>query len=161
MPNWPGDDAVFALAMPLIKEFEGYDASPYRDSAGIPTIGWGTILYPNGKPVTMQDPTISQAYAQDCVTYEMQGKSTALQRLLTANPTVHQAAAMLSLTYNIGVANFTGSTVLREFNAGNIQAAADAFLLWDKAHVNGQLVVAPGLLNRRQQEQGVFLTADS
>jgi lysozyme len=161
MAQWPGDDAVSALAMPLIQEFEGLRLAPYLDSAGIPTIGWGTILYPNGRPVTMQDPPISQDYAQDCLAFEMQSKSTALQHLLTTDPGLHQAAAMLSLVYNIGVANFTGSTVLRQFNAGNIQAAADAFLLWDKAHVNGELVVVPGLLKRRQAEQVVFLTADS
>jgi lysozyme len=161
MPQWPGDNAVLALAMPLIKKFEGFSLTPYFDSAGIPTIGWGTILYPNGKPVTMADPPISEAYAQDCLGFEMESKCAALRHLLTVDCTLHQAAAMLSLIYNIGVANFTGSTVLHDFNAGNIQPAADAFLLWDKAHVNGALVVVPGLLNRRQAERTVFLTADT
>jgi len=161
MAQWPGDTAVFALAMPLIKDWEGLELSPYLDSAGVPTIGWGTILYPNGRPVTMQDPPISQSYAQDCLAYEMQGKSTALQHMLTENPTVHQAAAMLSLCYNIGIANFAGSTVLRQFNAGAFPAAAEAFLMWDKAHVDGNLVVVPGLLNRRNAERTMFLTADN
>jgi len=76
-------------------------------------------------------------------------------------PTIHQAAAMLSLAYNIGTSAFSTSTVLKEFNAGNIQAAADAFLLWDKAHVNGQPVVVAGLLNRRKAEEAVFLTPDA
>jgi lysozyme len=161
MATWPGDTAVFALAVPLIKEWEGYSASPYLDTAGIPTIGWGTTLYPSGRPVTMADPTISQGYAQDCLTFEMQGKSTALQHMLTASPTIHEAAAMLSLCYNIGIANFSGSTVLREFNLGALGAAADAFLLWDKDHSDGKLVVVEGLLNRRKEERAMFLTADA
>src|SRR5271165_275799 len=118
MAQWPGDTAVFALALSLIKDWEGLQLSPYLDSAGVATIGWGTIVYPNGRPVTMRDPPISQSYAQDCLAYEMQGKSTGLQHLLTADPTVHQAAAMLSLCYNIGIRSFGGSTVLRQFNAG-------------------------------------------
>jgi lysozyme len=38
--------------------------------------------------------------------------------------------------------------------------AADAFLLWDKATVDGQLVVVQGLLNRRQAEKTLYLTPD-
>ena len=53
MPNWPGDAAVFPFCMPIIKQFEGFRAKPYKDSAGIPTIGYGTIQYPDGKAVTM------------------------------------------------------------------------------------------------------------
>jgi lysozyme len=79
---------------------------------------------------------------------------------LTRMPALHQAAAMLSLTYNIGTGAFIGSTVLKQFNAGKFQAAADAFLLWDKAMVDGKLVVVPGLLARRQEESEIFLTPD-
>ena len=43
MPNWPGDATVFPFCMPIIKQFEGFRAKPYKDSAGIPTIGYGTI----------------------------------------------------------------------------------------------------------------------
>ena len=67
---------------------------------------------------------------------------------------------MLSLTYNIGTGAFSTSTVLRKVNSGDIAGAADAFLLWDKGTVDGQLVVIPGLLKRRQAERTVFLTHD-
>jgi len=36
-------------------------------------------------------------------------------------------------------------------------AAADAFLMWDKDHQDGQLVVVPGLLKRRQIERAYYL----
>jgi len=71
MPNWPGNDSVFALAEPLIQQFEGLKLSPYLDSAGIPTIGYGTISYANEQRVTMSDPTITQDYAEQCLTYQM------------------------------------------------------------------------------------------
>ena len=68
---------------------------------------------------------------------------------------------MLSLTYNIGTRAFKSSTVLKKFNLGDISAAADAFLLWDKATVDGQLVAIEGLHKRREQEHTIFLTADA
>jgi lysozyme len=159
--NWPGNAAVFALCEPRIKQFEGFQGAPYRDSANIPTIGYGTILYPNGHTVTMADPAISEPYASQCLEFQMTQKAAVIAVHLTRMPAKHQAAAMLSLTYNIGTNAFIGSTVLRQFNAGQFQAAAAAFLMWDKATVDGQLVVVPGLLARRQQESALFLTADT
>lgn len=161
MAHWPGDAEVFPLVEPIIKQFEGYSATPYLDSVGVATIGWGTTVYPDGHSVTMADPAITQDYAEECLTFEMSEKSDALSDCLTAMPSLHQAAAMLSLAYNIGQQAFATSTVLRDFNAGDIQGAANAFLLWDKGHVNGQLVVIPGLLNRRQAERSIFLTPDA
>jgi len=165
MANWPGDDAVFAICTPLIKQFEGFRGAPYKDSAGIPTIGYGTILYPpppqgSGKSVTMADAAISEAQATQYLQYQMALKSKQIAPLLQKPASLHQAAAMLSLTYNIGSGAFGSSTVLRKFNAGDLQGSADAFLMWDKATVNGEKVVVDGLHNRRVQERGVFLTAD-
>ncbi|HXC53693.1 MAG TPA: lysozyme [Rhizomicrobium sp.] len=160
MSNWPGDAAVFPLCMPIIKQFEGFRAAPYKDSAGIPTIGYGTILYPGGAKVTMADATITEAIATGFLSGQMSQKSAAIAPLLQKPASLHQAAAMLSLTYNIGTGAFQSSTVLRQFNAGNLAAAADAFLMWDKATVDGKHVVVEGLHNRRVQERTIFLTAD-
>ena len=160
MPNWPGNDAVFPFCMPIIKQFEGYSATPYRDSAGIPTIGYGTICYPDDSAVTMSDPAITDVEATSYLSFEMSLKSGQIAPMLQTRATLHQAAAMLSLTYNIGSRGFGSSTVLRLFNAGDASGAADAFLMWDKATVDGKLVVIQGLLNRREQERTIFLTPD-
>ena len=161
MSNWPGDAAVFPFCMPVIKQFEGFRAKPYKDSAGIPTIGYGTIQYPDGKAVTMKDPAVTEQQAEGFLSFEMSKKSAAITPCLRRKATLHQGAAMLSLTYNIGTGAFKGSTVLRKFNAGDIPGSADAFLMWDKATVDGHLVVVPGLHKRRVQERAIFLTADA
>jgi len=160
MANWPGDSAVFPFCMPLIKKFEGFRAAPYKDSASIPTIGYGTILYPTGKAVTMTDKPVTEEDATGFLSYQMSLKSKAIGPMLQKLASLHQAAAMLSLTYNIGTSAFQSSTVLKKFNAGDIQGAADAFLMWDKATVDGQRVVIDGLHNRRLAEQAIFITAD-
>jgi lysozyme len=161
MANWPGNDAVFPFSLPLIKQFEGFRAAPYKDSAGIPTIGYGTIQYPDGKAVTMADAALTDDHATTILAYQMGLKAAAVAPMLQKPATLHQAAAMLCLTYNIGTAAFRSSSVLKKFNAGDIPGAADAFLMWDKATVDGQHVLIEGLHNRRVAERTVFLTADA
>src|ERR1700742_1461219 len=100
MANWPGDDAVFAICTPLIKQFEGFRGAPYKDSAGIPTIGYGTILYPpppqaTGKSVTMAAPAITDDQATQYLQYQMALKSKKIAPLLQKPASLHQAAAML------------------------------------------------------------------
>ena len=160
MANWPGNDAVFPLCTAIVKQFEGFRASPYLDSVGVPTIGYGTIQYPGGEAVQMSDPAITEPQGIQFLNYQLGLKADAIAPRFQRPVTLHQGAAMLSLTYNIGTGAFSTSTVLRDVNAGNIAGAADAFLLWDKGTVDGQLVVIPGLLKRRQAERTVFLTHD-
>ena len=158
MANWPGDNAVFPVCTGLLKQFEGFRSSPYLDSVGVPTIGYGTISYPGGEAVRMDDPAITEPQGIQFLNYQLGLKSKAIAPMLQRPAGLHQAAAMLSLTYNIGTGAFGSSSVLKLFNAGNIAGAADAFLMWDKGHVDGQAVVIPGRLKRRQAERTVFLT---
>lgn len=44
----------------LIKKFEGLRLWAYLDPAGIPTIGYGTIRYPNGQKVKLGDEITEQ-----------------------------------------------------------------------------------------------------
>jgi lysozyme len=68
---------------------------------------------------------------------------------------------MVSLCFNIGGHSFRTSTVLRQHRAGNYLASGDAFLMWDKDHQDGQLVVVPGLLRRRTMERPIISTCRS
>ena len=160
MSNWPGDSAVFPVCSTLLKQFEGFRAAPYLDSVGIPTIGYGCITYPGGEAIKMGDPAITEAQGIQFLNYQLGLKSKVMAPMLQKPASLHQAAAMLSLTYNIGTGAFGSSSVLRKFNAGDLAGAADAFLMWDKGHVDGQAVVIAGLHNRRVAERTVFLTHD-
>lgn len=68
--------------------------------------------------------------------------------------TDNQLGAIISLAYNEGIHTIIESTLLKKFNAGDIQGAADEFLRWNMAH--GKIV--KGLENRRRDERNVFLT---
>jgi lysozyme len=145
---------INAAGLNLIKSFEGCVLTAYQDVAGIWTIGYGhTRGVTAGMVFTQQQ--ADQALADDLLSTE-----TSVDRAVQAVTTTdNQFAAMVSLTYNIGSGNFASSTVLREQLAGNTQAAADAFLLWNKATINGVLQVVAGLTRRRTAEQSLYLTA--
>lgn len=87
--------------------------------------------------------------------------------LLTADTGIAQAAVrsgvkvpisqtqydrLVSFTFNVGVANFKSSTLLRKLNAGECRAAAEEFLRWTKARG----VTLKGLVLRRQRDRDAF-----
>jgi len=61
--------------------------------------------------------------------------------------------ALLSLAYNIGSGAFCKSSIARHANAGDLKAACNAILLYNKA--GGKVV--QGLVNRRKEERKLCL----
>lgn len=166
--TWPAAGSVILLAEPIIKNAEGFSAKPYLCPAGKPTIGWGTTRYPDGRPVTMGDKPVQEIEAEVFLQASCKRVILDLQRpgIITRSPTVNQAAAFLSLAYNIGVGAHDGikgdladSTLLERFNAGDLAGAEAHFMDWNKAHVKGVLTTLPGLIRRREKEQKLFRSA--
>jgi lysozyme len=81
--------------------------------------------------------------------------------LLQSHPTDNQLGALTSFAYNLGIGNLKKSSILRNFNAGKINEAAEGFLKWIYARDphTGELVVLPGLLKRRGAEKNLFTKA--
>lgn len=152
-----------AKAMAMLAEFEGFRSNPYLDSAGIPTIGFGTTYYPNGKRVAMTDAPISRTDALAIKAQIIEDDFAAgvnvlfSDEILTGNLSQGQFDALVSLAYNIGIGALKQSSVYRHIKAGNKTAAADAFLAWNKARINGKLTALAGLTKRRQAERTLFL----
>lgn len=161
---WPRDEDIFPLAKPLIKNAEGYSSKPYLCPAGKPTIGWGSTKYPSGRKVTMTDNEIESSFAEVCLTSAMRRVREDLEKVLQSKPTINEAAALISLAYNIGVGTHDGvkgdladSDLLKYFEQGELAKAGDEFLKWNKAHVDGVLVALGGLTARRKKERELFL----
>lgn len=152
-------------AVALAKRFEGCKLTAYRDPAGIWTIGWGAteieVLDTNGDPdgerPVYEDDFISQDQADYMLRYTMTETMIAVGKLVPVDTTPGQSAALADFAYNLGIGALRSSTLLRLVNAGDLWGAADQFLLWDKAHVDGKLVELPGLLARRKAERAAFL----
>jgi len=141
----------------LIKSFEGLFLKPYLCPADVPTIGYGTIMYPNGKKVTLKDPEITQAQAEEYLAHEVNEKAAGVEKYVTIPINQNQFDALVSFAYNLGVGALQKSTLLKLLNAGNISGAAEQFLRWNKA--GG--VELKGLTRRREAERSLFLKSDA
>jgi lysozyme len=152
---------ISPVGLAIIKKHEGLRLKAYLCPAGVWTIGYGTTG-PNIKPgmkITKEE--AERLLADGLATYE-QGVLAACS---PRRPNQAQFDAMVSLCYNIGVANFKKSSVVRQFKAGNDEEAALAFNMWVKARApssvsaNGgpKKVTLPGLVRRRAEESNLFL----
>ena len=141
---------ISSAGLSIIKEFEGFRANAYRDPVGIWTIGYGTIR--GVKPGDV----ITRAEAERRLRHELVEYERAVERATGGNATQPQFDALVSFAYNVGVRGMAGSTVIKRHNAGDHQAAARAFGLWNKA--GGK--VWPGLTRRRAAEAALYLTPE-
>ena len=57
---------MLQIAAELCKQFEGFRAKPYLCPAGIPTIGYGSTYYADGRKVTLQDEPIRSRKLKPC-----------------------------------------------------------------------------------------------
>ena len=99
-------------ALDPIKKYEGFRSGPYLCPAGVPTIGYGTTFYPDGKRVTLQDPPLSQADAEKILrnTVDKSFVSVLEKTIPYWNEMSDgQQSALISFAYNLG-AHFYGDT---------------------------------------------------
>lgn len=136
----------------LIKSFEGCELAAYTDPVGVLTIGYGHTG-PDVKPGM----TITQAQADTLLQNDLTGFEHCVNDAVSHDATPNQFAAMVSLAFNIGCGAFQGSSVLREFNLGNLSAAAQAFGMW--VYGDPDQPPLPGLVRRREAEAELFETA--
>jgi lysozyme len=134
----------------LIESFEGLRLTVYKDPVGIPTVGYGHVVRPQDT-LSVGD-TITQDQADAFLRADLQVAEHGVESVITGNLTDNEFAACVSLAFNIGVANFAHSTLAKDINGGNLEAAAHQFLAWNKA--GGR--VLPGLVRRRQAEMDLF-----
>lgn len=139
----------------LIKRHEGLRLQAYLPT---PNDKW-TIGYGHTK-TAHKGMIITNERAEELLRQDVAWVEAAIAKLVKVKLSQNQYDAIASLIYNIGEGAFAKSTVLRELNAGNYQAAADAFLMWNKqrSKTTGKLNVLKGLTKRRAEERQLFLT---
>lgn len=133
--------AVAAAALiPLTSSFEGTVLKTYRDPVGILTYCTGETEGAEwGKTYTPQQ-------CAEKLDASLAKSAEGVVGCIRKPMTVGQRIAFVDTAYNIGVPGFCGSSMARRFNAGDVQGACDALLLWTKA--GGREL--PGLVKRRQ-----------
>lgn len=145
----------------LIKEFESCSLTPYRCSAGVPTIGYGTTVYPNGRKVTMFDPAITQAQAEAIFDHTVRQFEAGVKADLKRATSDQQYSALVCFAYNLGLAALESSTLMKLHNAGiDALRVSQEFPKWRFEKVNGASKPSWGLLRRRLTEAHLYTTGE-
>jgi len=144
----------------LIKSFEGCHLEGYLCPANIPTIGWGTTVYPDGTAVCVGD-TITQAQADEYLEYDLKNKysvhvkqSNIHEKLQNSN----EFSALVSFVYNVGRGGVhIPNSIFRRIANGEDykKVVSEELPRW----VNGGGRVLPGLVRRREAELELFFSS--
>lgn len=126
----------------LIESFEGLRLNAYKDSVGVPTIGWG---HTHG--VKMGD-SITREQAEEFLKQDLASARADVERTVIQPLTPNQYGALVSFTFNLGRGN------LQKVLKNGIVGVPALILRFDHA---GQKRL-PGLTRRRQAERELFLT---
>jgi lysozyme len=139
----------------LICEFEGFRSKPYLCPAKLATIGYGNTFYRDGRKVTMIDKEITKAEAFDMFKDIADKFAKKVSTCVTSPLNQNQFNSLVSFAYNVGIANFMNSTLLKRVNVNhNDPDIRTQFLRWDKV---GTKKLA-GLTKRRQIEADNYFT---
>ena len=139
----------------LIAEFEGLSLKPYKCSASIPTIGYGSTYYENGTRVQMSDAPITKQRAEQLLQHTADRFASKVVNLLKKPVTQNQFNALVSFAFNVGSGALASSTLLKLVNVNpNDIMIAKEFLKWNKVNK----VPVQGLTNRRIKESALYFT---
>jgi lysozyme len=143
-----GATAAVLIAGPFTAQHEGLRLAAYLDPVGVPTICYGDTegVHLGQKKTKEECDTLFEArlgffaYGVDAlVGPEMK-------------PETH--AALTSFAYNVGLGAFTGSTLLKKLNAGDLPGACNELPRW--TYAKGKQL--PGLVKRREAERKLCLS---
>lgn len=141
----------------LIHRYEQFRNHPYIDAVGVATIGWGNTFWEDGAKVKMTDKPISRERGNALNAHWLGIFEDAIKKYVKPCLFQCQFDALVSFVYNVGVANFRSSTLLKRINNDpNDPDIANQFKRWNKGRVRGQLVELRGLTKRRNEEAFLY-----
>ena len=132
----------------IIRKWESLRLKAYQDGGGVWTIGYG-----HTKGVKQGD-TCTAQQAEEWLIMEAKEVFFFITSVVTVPLNANQLTALTCFIYNVGESAFKNSTMLKYLNQGLYGKASDEFPRWCKD--NGKVV--QGLLNRRLDEQKLFIT---
>lgn len=142
-------------ARALLRQLEGCKLKAYFDCVGVLTIGVGHTAAA-GAPKPFPGMTITDEEADQILSMDLRKFEAGVMKVLRRTPTQNQFDAMVLCAFNIGLGAFQRSSIVSRFNRGDIDGAAAAFLMWNKA--GGRVI--DGLTRRRRAEMKLFSTGD-
>lgn len=138
----------------FIAKWEGCVLTPYKDIAGLRTIGIGHLIkpgenFPDGVSITKEK-------AMELLAGDVKLCEDAIVSAIRTKLNQNQFDALVSFGFNCGVGVYTSSTACKLLNEGKYDAVPEKLLDWSKVKINGKLQVNKGLYNRRKSEGELF-----
>jgi lysozyme len=155
---------VSAKAIKMIMHHEGVRQKPYRCPAKLWTIGVGHVLYPEQGKLKIDERDGFALKIEDFRTFPMEEVDAILrtdldrfergvEKFCPVPLTQGQFDALVSFSFNVGLGTLQRSTLRQKVLRGDMEGASEELLKYCMA--GGK--VLKGLLNRRKDEQAVFL----
>ncbi|MGQ1580386.1 lysozyme (plasmid) [Acinetobacter baumannii] len=149
------DNGIFQKTdMSLFEGFVMFRDKAYLDTGSVPTIGFGTIKYPNGQPVKMGD-TCTRVQAEEWLRNDCKWVDACLDKYVKVKVTQNQFDALASFVYNVGeksrISKSTNAAFLTKETILLLQISLIVGFLDNGKRING-------LVNRRAAEKKLFLS---
>ena len=143
---------VLALAAPLVMYFEGKRNEAYYDN--LPSVALITACYGHTDPILKITDKFTDEQCKAFLYEDLAEANDGVDACINAPISVHERAALISFTYNVGRGKLCGSTLAKKANAGQPFCAE----LYKWVYAGGK--VRNGLVKRRQAEYAVCVKAD-
>lgn len=141
-------------SLELLIEFESERLGAYLCPSGIPTIGVGLTIYPTGEKVKLGD-TITKEQSREYLKQTLESLEQQIVLLLDGLPLPRKSLdALIIFTFNVGIGNFSRSTLLKEIKKGrnNLKEIEKQFNRW----IYSNNKVLQGLIIRRLKEYQLY-----
>ena len=146
----------------LLRELEGCSYVPYRDSAGLLSIGIGHLLTKSelssgkirthGGYYTYKDGPITDATVDALLTQDTHTAVQAVCQAVAVPLWQHQFDSLVCFVFNIGSVAFRGSTLVRLLNADDYASVPGQMFRW--IYAGGEII--DGLRIRRGKEVALW-----
>lgn len=138
----------------LVKKYESCKLSAYQCPAGVWTIGYG-----HTKSVKKGDSLQNEPEALALLESDLNSIGMEVEKRVRVPLGDNQFSALVSFAFNVGIGNFTYSTLLKRLNAGGYDAVPSELAKWVKATDpnTGKKITLGGLVKRRAAEAELWL----
>ncbi len=151
-PNQQPD--IDEVTVERLKQYEGNGLrgrpfQRYKDSAGVPTVGYGSTRGFDGGPVPER---VSAEEAEELLRRDIRQFKKQIARIIRVPLTGSQHRSVLTFAYNLGIGKL--AKLAADINEGDFDRAATRMETFNKAKdaKTGKLVILKGLTDRRNIE---------
>lgn len=141
----------------LLAEWEGIMLEPYKDAAGLETIGIGHLITKEEKTqgfIRINEAEVNykrgltKAQAYELLEQDLKRFENVVNEEVQVPLRQNQFDALVSFSFNVGTRAFSSSTLIKLLNEGKYEEVPTQLRRWNKS--GGKVI--QGLVNRRKKE---------